>query len=352
MAFDMFDEFVHFITWPHSVAYILYILAKYVSFLFYREGAVRLFKLLVNAFPGCYFCSFCNCSESANNLITKAFNLNMEFDRWLIKLLLGREEGVVERHHDDYRPDEDSEGKSFAPIYIRNKSLSSNEVGILSTLVFAFGLLICITAFDIYFLDVSYACTEDTSFNCFVVPVDVNANESELGITNKRIDSCSPWENTSISDQVYVVCYKWVFNFKGMTVAVGGLLTLFQLTIKATTSIFISLSAFLRKNDYRTVTKKRLRSIRIIFSSIVFIVECMTLAIVMSYTTSYFTGGGYDTVVRYLNEHGNQVLLIFGIIATCLLLPIEDYIQEPTQQNELSVNGRYQTNYGSIEASV
>jgi hypothetical protein len=120
-----------------------------------------------------------------------------------MKLLLGRE-GVVERHRDDYRPDEDSEGQPFTPIYIRNKSLSSNEVGILSTLVWTFGLLICITAFDIYFLDVSYVCTDDKSFSCFVLPVDVNANKTELGTTNQRIDSCSPWENTNISDQVYV----------------------------------------------------------------------------------------------------------------------------------------------------
>ena len=154
---------------------------------------------------GCYM-YFCrrNCSNSANNPITKAINLSLKFDRWLIKLLLGREEGVVERHHDDYRPDEDSQGKPYAPIYIRNKSLSHSEIGIMTTLVLMFGLLIGITAFDIFFLDVSYACTDDRSFSCFVVPVDVNANKTELGITNKRIGSCSQWENSNISDQV---CY-------------------------------------------------------------------------------------------------------------------------------------------------
>jgi hypothetical protein len=42
-----------------------------------------------------------------------------------------------------------------------------------------------------------------------------------------------------------VVCYKWLYNFKGVTVTVGALLNLFQFTIKATTSIFISLNAYL-----------------------------------------------------------------------------------------------------------
>ena len=62
---------------------------------------------------------------------------------------------MVERHHNDYQPDEDSEGRPFALIYIRNKSLSSTEVGVLTTLIWTFGLLIGITAFDMFFLDVS-----------------------------------------------------------------------------------------------------------------------------------------------------------------------------------------------------
>ena len=188
------------------------------------------------------------------------------------------------------------------------------------------------------------------------IPVDVNANKTELGITNKRIGSCSQWENSNISDQVYVIiCYKWVYNFKGVTVAVGSLLVLFQLTIKAAISIFISLNGYFRKND---CTKKTLKRIRRTLGYIVFVIEAIILGFVVGYTTLYSIGRSYKTVARYLTEHGNQILLIFGIIATCLLLPIEEYIEEPTQpivqENELSViiNGRYQTNYGSNEASV
>ena len=106
MAFDILDEFVHFIILPHSVVYILYYFVKYVLFLiYYHDIFILYWKFVVDLFglrnTGCYM-YFCrrNCSNSANN--------PMKFDRWLIKLLLGREEGVVERHHDDYRPDEDS----------------------------------------------------------------------------------------------------------------------------------------------------------------------------------------------------------------------------------------------------
>ena len=57
-------------------------------------------------------------------------------------------------------------------------------------------------------------------------------------------------------------------------------------------------------------------------------------------------------MVRYLTGHGNQFLLMFGIISKCLLLPIEDYAQDQTQQHENnhnrhSENRRYQTLYGS-----
>jgi hypothetical protein len=253
---------------------------------------------------------------------------------------------VVERHSDDYQPDEDSKGKPFAPIYIRNKSLTPTEVTILTTLVFTFGLLICITAFDIYFLDMSYGCTDDRRFRCFVLPGNIYTNKSELGITNKRISNCSQWENTNISDQVYVICYKWVYNFKGVTVAVGALLTVFKVTIKATISIFISLNAYLHENDYFTVTKDKLKRIRRVLAGIVFGIELTILAIVTS-----FICGGFERYIMI--EHGNQVVLIFGIITTCLLLPIEEYIEDQTQQipteNEFSADGRYLTSYGSNE---
>ena len=338
------------------VVYVLYFFVKYLSFIFYslnRHHSKYYGSLFCLLTCGCFCCCCCNCCNSVDNLLTKC---NWKLDRWLLKLLLGRQEGVTERHHNDYQPDEDSEGKLFAPIYIRNKSLSSNEVGILTTLVLTFGLLIGITAFDVYFLDVSYACTDDKSFSCFVLPRYYDADRSELGITNQRINSCSPWENSNISDQVYVVCYKWVFNFKEVIIAVGGLLTLFQLTTKATTSILISLNACLRKNDCFTVTKTTLSFVRRALGIIVFFTEFIMLALVVSFTIAYLTGGDHNVVIRNITEHGNQLLLVYGIIATCVLLPIEDYIEDPTQQNSIvhenSENGRYQFNYGSSEESV
>ena len=360
MVFHIYDEFVHFIIWPHIVVYILYFIVKYLSFLsfsllYHRSGDYSFFCVFT---CGCFCRCCCNCCCCTKKLLTKAIKYNLKFDRWLIKLLLGREEGVVERHHDDYRPDEDSEGKPFAPIYIRNKSLSYNEVSILITLVLTFGLLIGITAFDVYFLDVSYACTDDRTFSCFVLPVNIDTNETELGITKQRINSCSPWENSNTSDQVYVVCYKWVYNLKGVTVVAGSLFTLFQLTIKATTSIFISLNAYLHKNDHFTVKKIHLKLIRIASSGFVFGIEVMVLINIVIFTTIYLTSSDHNKIIRYLIEHGNQVLLIFGIITTCLLLPIEDYIQDSNQQNslilanELSENKTYQATYGSNEASA
>ena len=129
----------------------------YRALVFYQTNAEddKHFSLFCLLTCCCFCCCCCNCCKRADNLLTKVVKYNLKFGRWLIKLLLGREEGVVERHHDDYQPDEDSKGKPFAPIYIRNTLLSSTEVTILSTLVFTFGLLIGITAFDIFFLDVS-----------------------------------------------------------------------------------------------------------------------------------------------------------------------------------------------------
>ena len=352
MAFDTFDEFIDFILLPHVVVYNLYVHAKYIRIISssFRNVDSQPSSILYLLTCGCFFHCCCNCCCSASNVLKKAVEYNLKFDRWLIKLFLGRAEGVVERHHDDYRPDEESEGRTFAPIYIRNKSLSHTEVGALTTLILTFGLLIGITAFDIYFLDVSHVCTDDRSFSCFAIPFDIHANKSELGITNQRINNCSQWENTNISDQVYFVCYKWVYDFKGVTVVVGALISLFQLAVKAITSIFISICACLHNSD--RCTKKTLKYIRYMCSATAFIIEEMIILFVMILTIFYFDGRVYGTVVRFMTEHGNQVLLIFGIITTCLWLPIEDYIQDTNQQNllvvnEVPANGRNQTNYGS-----
>ena len=356
MAFDTFDEFVKFTLLPHIVVYYLYMVVKYIPIISSRirnvNSLTQPFSIFCLLTCGCFCHCCCNCCGSASNLLKKVVEYNLKFDRWLIKLLLGREEGVVERHHDDYQPDEDSEGRPFAPIYIRNKSLSYAEVGILITLTLTFGLLIGITAFDVFFLDVSHVCTDDKRFSCFVVPFEAHANKSELGITNQRINNCSQWEHTNISDQVYVICYKWVYNLKGVTIVIGALISLFQLAVKAIISIFISICAYLRNNDRCTCTKRILKYIRRICSIIAFIIEVMIFSFIVLLTIYYFNGRVYGTVVRFMTEHGNQVLLIFGIITTCLWLPIEDYIQDTNQQNLLIINqvpenGRNQTNYSS-----
>ena len=154
-----------------------------------------------------------------------------------------------------------------------------------------------------------------------------------------------------------------------MTVAVGALLTLFQLTIKAATSIFISLNDYLltTRSGYKwlkiccitkQITKKKLKHIRRLLATIVFAIEISFLGMVVSLTLSYFTGVGYTTTEKYISEHGNQALLMFGIVTTCLLLPIEEYAETtPTQQfnqvvnqNNFSGNERYQTNCSSNES--
>ena len=117
-----------------------------------------------------------------------------------------------------------------------------------------------------------------------------------------------------------------------MTVGAGALLTLFQLTIKAATSIFISINEYLHRTHRERFTKKKLRNICRTLAGIVSVIEFAVLVIVLGFTIHYFTGGGYNTTVGYLNEHGNQILIIFGIITTCLLLPIEEYIQDPPKQ--------------------
>ena len=83
MAFTVFDEFVHFIVWPHFVVYALYLSVKYLSFsllhlieFLFSDDHFSLFCVLT---CGC-FCGCCvNCCGRANNLLQKIVEYNLKF---------------------------------------------------------------------------------------------------------------------------------------------------------------------------------------------------------------------------------------------------------------------------------
>ena len=130
-----------------------------------------------------------------------------------------------------YKDDEYIDG--IPTLYIHNKRLTPGEISVLALLIITFLLLILITAFDLFFINIAYVCTSNPGIYCFV---------TDLNITNKRITDCQHWNESEVT----IVCFQWAYNSKATIAAVGGLLTFFQYTVRII-EISIALNGFLSK---------------------------------------------------------------------------------------------------------
>ena len=247
----------------------------------------------------------------------------------MIKILLGRQEGVVERFEDSYMNDElDRDG--IPRLYIRNKLLAPYEVNVLALLIITFGIIIAITVFDIFFLDITHTCAENPKIYCFITTLTVNGSRSDLNNTNERITDCQKyWNNEDIT--ATFTCFRWAMDFKITTAAVGGLITFFRYTVKITTGLLIACLEVLQSCSTPCCKKvvsfcaHHITKIRRVLATLVGFIEIGLAMFVGSNFVYYYNEDETDEFTNFFYKNGNQLVLFCGIIATCLLLPLEDY---------------------------
>lgn len=368
MAIETFSSFVLFLILPHYLTYLFYIAFKYLQLIYaliWRACPKRIWSSLIdrncvprrerradlNLIDGvlflislfCLCCCCCCCCGKKKNLYCKARKkaeyYRAKIDRLTIKILLGRQEGVVEKFEDSFKNDElDRDG--LPKLYIRNKLLTPHEVDVLALLIITFGILIFVTAFDLFFLKITHSCSENPKIYCFVTSF---GSRSDQNLTNERITDCQYyWNNENITASF--TCFRWAYDLKTTTAAVGGLITIFQYTVKITTGLLIAgldeLQSFNNEPESKGSTpcciicKKLLRccarnitKIRNVLAFIVGFVE-IGFASFLVWTFVVFLGKDEDDVDPFINfflKNGNQVVLFLGIIGTCLLLPLEEY---------------------------
>ena len=270
------------------------------------------------------------------------YYLSQKFNRFLVKILFGPKEGVVERFPVYKKDEKDKYG--IPKLYIRNKELSHNEISILAVLIMTFGLLAAITAWDSYFLDESFTCTEKPGISCFPLTIDTVAN-SDLNLAdaqNQRITNCSYWDNKNVSSRVTFICFEWIFDSKGVISDVGGLLTMFLITIKIVSSGSLTCLNWAIKRSIEGEkegnTGRVIFYFRILRHLAVSLAALLELIIVLG--VAHMFAEILDTDSKLISnnffifffKHGKQILLIFGIFSTLLLLPLEEYAlaEEPS----------------------
>jgi hypothetical protein len=295
----------------------------------------------------CCCCNCCNRKKLFPSIVKQLYGLFQILNRFLVKTLFGPKEGIFERFAEHRNDEEDKHGNP--EIYLRNRRLTYREVSILAILITSFGLLAAITAWDSYFLDTSYICSVLPGVHCFPIALDFDA-EDEFNITvsqKKRITDCSYWTSENVSSRVSFSCFKWELDTKAVISDVGGLLTMFIITMKIAVSGSLALLKWAIKKYspktgtmdgrglyYYTDTIDRYRRRRIRWIEIVAVIEIGmgVLLIVMT----VFAISRNNAIIDFFYEHGNQFLLIIGIFSSLLLLPLEEY----AMYNELDPTDR------------
>ena len=205
-------------------------------------------------------------------------------------------------------------------------------VVIVSSLILAVG-----TALDLSLFGVSHICTEDSRINCYPQLIS-GANGTGLNISvEEPLQSCTYWNSEGVSERVTFICFDKEFNFDFFLASTGGLLALTLYVLKTATGVLLSLarccvktcnSTYKKGSEGKSCTRTTcVFVVRILFAVLASIVEvvlviiCLVLAVEMVSVDSVSD----PPSITFLTMHAAEILVIFGITATLLWLPWEDY---------------------------
>ena len=347
---------------PHLLLYEFYLLFKYfivlseIIMIFKGKSASKNYASVCTVSLGflvsCW-CCLCCCFDCCfrrkgyfSSAVVKLYQLNKKLNTFLVKVLFGPKEGIVDRFATYKEDEEDNNGIPL--LYIHNVKLGQREISLLAILIMAFGLLAAVTAWDSYFLDESYLCNEKSDISCYPIPLESDPNAyEELNLSTAqehRITDCSYWNNENVSSRVSFVCFQWAYDSKAVVSDVGGLLTMFLLTMKIASSGFLAFLNWAIKKCAKKISNGEIEeddiklavtmfeTFRILLMSLTALLE-IPFGVILVAITSYAISRNDSSIINFLYEHGNQLLLIFGIFSTLLLLPLETYAMSEQMPN-------------------
>ena len=296
----------------------------------------------------------CKKSSSGNRATNKCFRFVKKlggwvtsFNKWLIKLVFGKSEGVSEgkgkKPTEKKKKEEEFKYTQEKGLVINNRLLDATAINILGSIIICFALLVGITAYSAYLLDISHTCSEDPAIYCypqFINPNDpdnpnVTQNEfpsefidpddsDNLTLTQNQfsepIFDCSEWTNSSIAPKITFQCFRFDFNAQAAMVVMGGLLAFFTIAIRVIIKIILVIFKPLHRCE------KCILALQVVVVIIMLILDVATALVVMSFQL-FDTLGMTETeanpvaqqTAAYIADNGVQFLIIVGT-ATFLLL--------------------------------
>lgn len=267
--------------------------------------------------------------------------------RSLVLLVFGGRLGVVHKHKDEYRPDEEDE-KKVPTLHIRNTRLDYQAIELLVILIFSFAIIAMGTALNTSLLSVTRICSEDPNIHCYAEAIDGN-DDIQKNITHgKEITDCAFWNSEGISSRVTFTCFRFKNSF-GIFIAVfSGMLTILSITMKVVTTVLLLLGEQLYKSkcccsccDLETVKcicfcfkLKNFKHTRIVLALAAFVVEYIIFFLSFVYATLAIEDG---TTLELVQQNLPKAAVAVGIISTTLWLPWEKYAA-PSDNDNIYMN--------------
>ena len=241
---------------------------------------------------------------------------------WMVRIIFGKSEGVS----DGNSGKNSANLKDDKEIHINGRKLNAREVNILGTIITCFGLLVAITAYGTYLLEITHTCSEDTAIYCFPQLLNPNTSEiTDLGV-DQPITNCSEWTNSSIAPYITFQCFRYAYNANGALAVAGGLLALFTIVMRTTISILVKVFKF--------DCFSHCIALRYIVAYIIIYVDVAIAFIVMSFhvvnreeslALETLDNPVAQLAITYIVEHGVQFVISTGTVALLLLICWEEH---------------------------
>ena len=264
----------------------------------------------------------------------------MKWIEWSVKLIFRNQldledklESSTNQKTPQVRGNGHSNGEDRPKIVLNHRSTV-----LLFTLIATFGLLAIGSALNVTLLSVTHTCTEAPNINCYPQPInEVEVQNAGLNIsTDKPIDDCSFWNSEGVSDKVSFICYQLVFNVEIFLAIIGGLSTVFVVTMRAVIRVLLWCTKKYGKAMWlQGKCGKCLQAARYVLLVILSGFELLlaVVGMVLQGTGTNVNDTNNTPGVIFLATHAAEILLVIGIVPTLLLLPWENYAREKINQS-------------------
>jgi hypothetical protein len=220
-------------------------------------------------------------------------------------------------------------------FYIHGRKVGTPDINALGTTVMLLILLMCITAYSVFLLEVTHTCSDDIGISCYLRfsdendPDNPNITEEEMRFP---ITDCSLWQNPSIEEFISFQCFTYAFNIQGALATAGGLIVIF--TIGARVTIYLIFACFKRCGNFMTYLQVILAILLVVLNTLIAVAVAIYQVVTIGREDIDRSRPLALRTAAYIADSGSTVLILTGTITLLLLVGWNKYARKARQSEE------------------